>query len=146
MPLTHSAGKKFGERWIGAWNSHDLEIIMSLYDEQIVFQSPFIIKLANVYPDLTIRGKENLLDYFKKGLEKYPYLQFNLERVQVGISSIVVSYTSLKEGVLYHSAEFMDLNEAGDKCIACKCHYEPSLLPSSSGINAEYGGSLIIDT
>ena len=37
---------KFADDWIDSWNSHDLDRVMSHYDEELIYFSPFVAKLA----------------------------------------------------------------------------------------------------
>ena len=64
------------DKWIKAWNNHNLNEILSLYSENIIFRSPKV-KLVN--PDRqsgTIPNKKELKEYFSLGLKKYPNLHF----------------------------------------------------------------------
>jgi hypothetical protein len=102
--LTH-----IGEAWLQAWNSHNLEEIMSHYDEDIIFYSP-LIKRINNDPTGCIRGKENLKAYFSRGLEAYPDLHFELYHILEGVNSIVLYYKSINDKL---STEMMVINEKG---------------------------------
>jgi hypothetical protein len=48
MALTESFVKEHIDKWISAWNTHDLKAILSLYSEDIEFRSP---KIKSVYSD-----------------------------------------------------------------------------------------------
>ena len=74
MNTTH---KHFSQEWIDAWNSHDLEKILSHYADDIVLTSPVAAKLCQD-PSGIVKGKTALTAYFKKGLEVYPDLRFTL--------------------------------------------------------------------
>ena len=39
------------ERWINAWNKHDLQTVLSMYSEEVEFSSP---KIKTVFPERTI--------------------------------------------------------------------------------------------
>jgi hypothetical protein len=77
-------------------------------DNDIVFLSPFIRLLHD--PSGTIKNKEDLRDYFSKGLEAYPDLHFELYHVLVGVDSIALIYRSVRNLL---AAEVMEINEAG---------------------------------
>ena len=93
-------------RWVDAWNAHDLDLIMSHYEEGIELTSPVAGQLSGT-SDGTIRGKANLRAYFQRGLEAYPELHFRLEDVLWGVNSVVLYYTNQKGT---HTAEFMELS------------------------------------
>ena len=101
--------EQFATAWLEAWNSHDLEAIMSHYDESIKFYSP-VIQQLNQHPDGFIKGKTALKEYFSKGLEAYPDLHFEFHKLLKGVNSVVLYYTSINNKL---SAEMMVLNEQG---------------------------------
>jgi len=106
---TESESKQFASKWIAAWNSHDLDRILSHYDENVVLTSPVAAKLLND-PSGTVRGKAALREYFKRGLEAYPDLRFELLDVMFGLSSVVLCYKNQKGT---KTAEFMEFGEGG---------------------------------
>src|SRR5262249_28598983 len=95
--------------WTAAWNSHELDQIMSHYDDGIELTSPVAAQLLGV-PDGRVIGKVNLRAYFQRGLEAYPGLHFDLEDVLWGIRSVVLCYKNQKGG---RTAEFMEVTSAG---------------------------------
>lgn len=101
--------KKFSLEWIEAWNSHNLDGIMSHYDDDVVLTSPVAATILNC-PSGTVEGKVALREYFKRGLEVYPNLNFELLDVMGGLSSIVICYRNQKGT---KTAEFMELGTSG---------------------------------
>jgi hypothetical protein len=98
--------RKFTDDWIRAWNSHDLEAIMSHYAPEVVLTSPTAAKLLGD-PSGTIQGKQALRSYFEKGLQAFPNLRFELLDVMWGISSVVLYYLNQKGT---KTGEFMELD------------------------------------
>jgi hypothetical protein len=94
----------FAHQWITAWNSHDLDAIMSHYDVDVVLTSPAAAKILDDSSG-TVEGKAALRSYFKRGLELYPDLCFELLDVMHGLSSIVLCYKNQKGT---KTAEFME--------------------------------------
>ncbi|HEX4037774.1 MAG TPA: nuclear transport factor 2 family protein [Acidobacteriaceae bacterium] len=45
--LTEAEARAFAHRWIQAWNSHDLEAILSLYAPEVVLVSPVAARLMH---------------------------------------------------------------------------------------------------
>jgi predicted ester cyclase len=82
---------------------------MPHYDLDVVLISPVAAKILDD-PSGTVAGKTALRDYFKRGLELYPNLQFELLDVMYGLSSIVVCYKNQKDT---RTAEFMELGRNG---------------------------------
>ena len=101
--------KDFARNWIEAWNSHNLDAIMSHYDDNVVLTSPVAATILN-RPSGTVEGKVALREYFKRGLEVYPNLNFELLDVMGGLSSIVICYRNQKGT---KTAEFMELGTSG---------------------------------
>ena len=89
--ITKEQAHQLASHWIQAWNSHDLDEILAHYVEDVVLVSPIVVKLLND-PLGTVRGKAALREYFKKGLEVYPNLKFDLIDVMWGVHSMVFYY------------------------------------------------------
>ena len=116
--MTKEEAWKLGNHWVAAWNAHDLEMIMSHYDDAVELTSPVAAQLLGV-ADGKVVGKANLRAYFQTGLEAYPELHFNFENVLWGLSSVVLYYTNQKGT---HTAEFMELAGSG-KVRRVMAHY-----------------------
>lgn len=110
--------QELAQDWIDAWNSHDISRILSHYSDEVVFTSPFIVKLLGDNSG-TIQGITNLRSYFIKGLEAYPNLKFELYQVLTGVDSITLYYKTVNEMV---AAEVMELNSEG-KITKVIAHY-----------------------
>ena len=104
--LTKKDATEFAGHWTEAWNSHDLDKIMSHYSTDIVLVSPIAAKILN-QPSGVVKGKEALRAYFKRGLEAYPELRFELIDVMWGLSSIVLYYANQKAA---KTGEFMEID------------------------------------
>jgi len=101
--------REFAREWIAAWNSHDLDAILSHYAEEVVLTSPVAARILNT-PSGSVQGKSALREYFKLGLEAYPDLHFEFLDVMRGLSSLVICYINQKGT---KTAEFMELREGG---------------------------------
>ena len=104
--MTEDEARSFAAEWIEAWNSHDLDRIMTHYAEDLVLVSPIAAQLLSD-PAGMVRGKDSLREYFQKGLNAFPQLRFDLIEVMRGLSSIVLYYKNQKGT---KSGEFMELN------------------------------------
>ena len=109
MKVNRDEAWKLAKAWIAAWNSHDLELIMTHYEDAIELTSPVAAQLLGMAEGKLV-GKVNLRAYFKRGLEAYPELHFELEDVLWGVNSVVLCYKNQKGT---RSAEFMDLSANG---------------------------------
>ena len=118
--LPGSRPREFARAWIDAWNSHDLEAIMSHYASEVVLLSPTAAKIMS-RPSGLIEGKEALRTYFARGLERYPSLTFELKDVLSGISHILIYYAN-EAGI--RTGEFMEFDSNGKivRVVATKSH------------------------
>jgi ketosteroid isomerase-like protein len=107
--LTKKDAREFADHWVKAWNSHDLDEIMFHYSTDIVLVSPVAAKLLND-PSGMVKGKEALRTYFRRGLEAYPSLKFELVDVLWGLSSVVLYYVNQKGT---KTGEFMEIDTDG---------------------------------
>jgi predicted ester cyclase len=107
--VTRDQAWNLANHWVTAWNAHDLDLIMTHYDEGIELTSPVAARLLET-SDGKVMGKANLRAYFQRGLEAYPDLCFDLEDVLWGLSSVVLYYKNQKGA---RTAEFMELSATG---------------------------------
>ncbi len=107
--MTRDEAWKLANHWMAAWNAHDLDLIMTHYDDAIELTSPVAAQLLGT-ADGKVIGKANLRAYFQRGLEAYPELHFDLKEVLWGVNSIVLYYTNQKGT---RTAEFMELSTIG---------------------------------
>jgi predicted ester cyclase len=107
--VTQDEALNLASHWVAAWNSHDLDLIMTHYEDGIELTSPVAAQLLGT-PDGKVKGKENLRAYFQRGLEAYPDLHFHLEDVLCGVNSVVLYYKNQKGT---RTAEFMELSATG---------------------------------
>lgn len=107
--MTKADALRFAEEWIAAWNAHDLDGILSHYDESVVLTSPVAVERLG-RADGTVRGLADLRAYFEHGLAAYPALRFELEHVFWGVTSVVLTYAN-QRGT--HTAEYMEVSPAG---------------------------------
>jgi ketosteroid isomerase-like protein len=101
--------KKFATEWIESWNSHDLDIIMAHYSEDIEITTP-MIKMAAGIESGSLKGKKAVRDYWQKALDKIPDLHFELVETTVGVDSVALYYKSIMNKM---AIEVMFFNEAG---------------------------------
>jgi hypothetical protein len=86
--------EEFAVEWLAAWNTHDLERILALYEESFEFSSPV---LARVNPSSggKLVGKQAARVYWSKGLAARPDLHFEHIVSLHGVQSMVIHYKGL---------------------------------------------------
>ena len=99
----------FAKGWIQAWNQRDLEAVLAHYTENVEFQSPLVIKLLGETSG-TVRGKENLREYFRKALAAFPGdIELELLGVYHGVNSLLVHFQAKGR----KAVEVMELDQEG---------------------------------
>ena len=107
--MTNDEAWNLANHWVAAWNGHDLDLIMTHYDDAIELTSPVAARLLGTSHGKVV-GKPDVRAYFQRGLEAFPELQFHLEDVLCGLNSVVLYYTNQKGT---RTAEFMELSAMG---------------------------------
>jgi predicted ester cyclase len=107
--MTRDEAWNLANHWVAAWNAHDLDLIMTHYEDAVELTSPVAARLLGT-SDGKVVGKAGLRAYFQRGLEAYPELRFGLEDVLWGLNSVVLFYTNQKGT---RTAEFMELSAMG---------------------------------
>ncbi|HTV81468.1 MAG TPA: nuclear transport factor 2 family protein [Acidobacteriaceae bacterium] len=108
FPLQSSFVHSFAHEWIDAWNSHDLERILSHYSADVTLISPVALqRLGNS----TVQGKTALRGYFRGGLEKYPDFRFDPGDVFWGVDTVALLYSSSFRTA--RTVEVMQLSSSG---------------------------------
>lgn len=116
--MTRDQAWTLAQHWVAAWNAHNLDAILSHYEETIELTSPVAAQLLGTL-DGRVVGKANLRAYFERGLKAYPDLRFQLENVLWGMNSVVLYYINQKGT---HAGEFMELSATG-KVVRVVAHY-----------------------
>jgi ketosteroid isomerase-like protein len=102
--------RAFAAEWIDAWNSHDLDRILSHYTDDFEMSSPLIVERMGIAEGV-LRGKQSVRPYWQRGLDARPPLHFELRDVLVGVNTIVIYYRSTTRNRMV--AEVLTLNEEG---------------------------------
>lgn len=107
--ISAETAQRIAEEWVDAWNRHDLDAILDHYADDIVSVSPLAVERLGV-ADGAVRGKEQLRDYFARGLAPGSKLHFELQRVLLSVDGMAIYYTRDNGR---HCVDVMTLNEAG---------------------------------
>jgi hypothetical protein len=95
----------FAQRWLAAWNAHDLDALLEHFADDVVFTSPVA---AQLLPDSAgvVRGKAALRAAWTEGLRRIPDLRFEVVGVYVGMTTIVINYRNQKRGLVNEVLRF----------------------------------------
>lgn len=104
-----AAAEQFAQQWVHAWNSHDLDALLSHFADSAQFTSPVA---AQLMPETcgVLHGKDAIRTYWTIGLERIPDLHFDVIDVYAGLDTIVINYRNQAGGVVN---EVMHLNAEG---------------------------------
>jgi ketosteroid isomerase-like protein len=121
---------KFAEEWESAWNSHDIDRILTHYTDDVVFQSPYVVHRFQE-PTGEVRGKDALRNYWESGLEQQPDLRFTVEDVRVSVDTLVVNYRNH----LGHAASEVLRFRDGLVCWGCGAYVPGESLSATRSLN-----------
>jgi hypothetical protein len=93
--ITPKFGQQFAKEWIEAWNSHDLDRILSHYSEDITMSSPYIAQVTGTESG-TLTGKAAIRNYWTAALQKAPHLSFKLVQTLLGADSVTIYYRGVR--------------------------------------------------
>jgi hypothetical protein len=91
---------------------------MSHYADGVTLVSPVAATILNNSVGM-VKGKDDLRAYFKRGLEAYPNLKFDLLDMMWGLSSVVLYYVN-QMGT--KTGEFMEL-DSNSKIVRVVANY-----------------------
>ncbi|HMU66364.1 MAG TPA: nuclear transport factor 2 family protein [Cellvibrionaceae bacterium] len=107
----------YAKHWVEAWNSRDINSILSHYHDDFVMSSPKIATIAGE-PSGVLRGKSAVAAYWTKALSLIPQLNFVLADVFIGADSLILHYHSFSGPV----TEVFFFNEQG-LVVKAAAHY-----------------------
>ncbi len=86
--------KLFAEHWVAAWNSHNIDHVLSHYTEDFEMTTPMIRRVLGIQSG-TLKGKKAVGDYWLAALKKIPDLNFSIIQVTCGIDSVSIYYNAV---------------------------------------------------
>jgi 3-hydroxy acid dehydrogenase / malonic semialdehyde reductase len=99
------------ERWLAAWNAHDLDSVLALYADGAQHTSKRVQLLGGSAP--TLRGRDAIAAYFRRGLEHYPALRFVPISVSTGPRTVVIEYQRLGVDAEEPTVELLEVDADG---------------------------------
>ncbi len=92
--VSKAQGEAFAREWADAWNSGDLDRILSHYSDDFEMRSPLMVELG-FSDDGALRGKDAIRSYWEKGMAVDPPIRFELLGVYCGVGAVAIHYRSL---------------------------------------------------
>ncbi|HXS35221.1 MAG TPA: nuclear transport factor 2 family protein [Flavipsychrobacter sp.] len=97
--------------WIKAFNEHDLEQLLSLYNDNAIHYSPKL-KIRQPETNGVVEGKDVLRSWWKDAFDRLPSLQYELTSLTANSERIFMEYTRFVEGELAMKvAEVLEIKE-----------------------------------
>lgn len=116
--ISREFADNFSAHWIEAWNSHDLDMVLSHYSEDFEMASPYIRQIAGESSG-RLKGKVAIRAYWSSALQRMPTLRFKLFQTLIGADSVTIYY----RGVHGMAAEVFFFDKDGRVSNAA-AHYE----------------------
>lgn len=117
--ISTEQAEHFAQEWIAAWNSHDLDSILSHYTDDFTIETPMAALLVPESKGI-VEGKDAVRKYWTIGLQNNSDLVFELQKVLIGVQGITIYYTNTSRN--RQVAEVLWLNDAG-KAYKCCVYY-----------------------
>lgn len=89
--------KQIAQKWFEAFNEHNLEKLLSLYDDNAEHYSPKL-KLRNPETNGLIKGKENLRIWWKDSFDRLPTLKYEVKKLTADEEQVFMEYVRHVEG------------------------------------------------
>jgi hypothetical protein len=89
--MERETARAFVDQWVSAWNRHDLDGVLSHFDDDVVFTSPIAARLI-AGSDGVVRGKAALRAYWAEALGRDERLRFEVIATYVGVDAIVINF------------------------------------------------------
>ena len=116
--MEFDAATEFATEWIEAWNTHDLDRIISHYAESLHYCSPLVLERVTGSGGV-IRDRATLRTYVQTGLVKNPALRFTFREVLLGVQGFTLYYDNAREG---RTAEYFEFDADGKVCKVMSCY------------------------
>lgn len=112
MPAA-SLNEKIAEQWFAAFNEHNLENLLALYDEQAEHYSPKL-KIRQPESRGLVTGKDALRAWWKDAFDRLPQLHYEVTSLTADTNRVFMEYLRKvpgEENLLV--AEVLEINQDG---------------------------------
>jgi len=107
--ISNRGPSELAAKWEEAWNSHDLDRILALYSEDVIFKSPRVRRVSGEESGV-LRGKLAVRDYLCRIFDRRPDLNCYVDHVFAGVDRVALEYR-FAHGL--HGIEFMTVDADG---------------------------------
>lgn len=119
--LLTAQNHQIAKRWLQAFNDHDLEALLSLYDEDARHFSPKL-KLRKPETEGLIIGKSAMREWWKDAFDRLPNLEYRERSLTASENRVFMEYIRIVPGELdMNVAEVVEI--ASSKIIASRVYH-----------------------
>lgn len=97
MKTKSEENKDIAVKWFDAFNRHDLEALLALYEEDAQHYSPKL-KLRKPETRGFVSGKDQLRDWWKDAFDRLPTLRYEVVKLTADEEQVFMEYTRFVEG------------------------------------------------
>lgn len=110
---TASLNEKIAGQWFAAFNNHNLENLLALYDEQAAHYSPKL-KIRQPESNGLVSGKQALRAWWKDAFERLPELHYEVTSLTANTGRVFMEYIRKVPGEAdMLVAEVLEINQNG---------------------------------
>lgn len=91
MSLDQDTAAAFAASWASAWNSRDVDAVLSHFADDAVFASPIAEQLLPQTAGV-LRGKAAIRAYWSLAAERVPDFHVDVLDVYTGVDTVVINY------------------------------------------------------
>lgn len=95
--MSASNNQIIATHWFAAFNSHELETLLALYDENAQHYSPKL-KIRQPETQGLIKGKSALRAWWKDAFDRLPTLHYEVKKLTADEEQVFMEYTRKVEG------------------------------------------------
>ena len=89
--------KEIANKWFAAFNEHDLDALLKLYDEKAMHYSPKL-KVREPATNGLIKGKQALSDWWKDAFSRLPSLRYEVVKLTADEEQVFMEYIRHVDG------------------------------------------------
>ncbi len=95
--MTSEQNKQIATQWFAAFNSHHLENLLSIYDDNAMHYSPKL-KVRRPETNGLIKGKAALRNWWQDAFERLPGLHYEVKKLTADSEQVFMEYTRMVPG------------------------------------------------
>ena len=108
--LTQGEALAYAEEWVAKWNRRDVEAVLALFSEDVVFTSPLA---ASIVGSARLEGKAMLRKYWTQAIAAIQTLHFTLDYVIAEGDRLAIVYVSEINDKRIRAVEFLVFGSDG---------------------------------